>query len=271
MRPTPCPEVPLKCRGFTLIEMVVTLSVLGIVAGMVAVFVRAPIQAYADTSQRVALVDLADATLQRMAREVRTALPNSLRVGAAGSVVYLEFIATSGAGRYRASLAGDGSGNLLDFTGADTSFDILGPVPDVPSGAALVVMNLGSGSDADAYAGSNRAAISGLSGSVLSFASFLFPYESPARRFFVATGPVTYACDTAGGTLYRISGYAYGASQPTPPLGGSSALVVDQVAGCSFSFDALASRSGMLSMSLSLASGAESIRLFRQVAVDNAP
>lgn len=47
--------------------------------------------------------------------------------------------------------------------------------------------------------------------------------------------------------------------------------MVDQVAGCSFSFDALASRSGMLSMSLSLASGAESIRLFRQVAVDNAP
>jgi MSHA biogenesis protein MshO len=258
-------------RGFTLLEMVVTLSVLGIVAGMLAVFVRAPIQAYADTSRRVALADLADATLQRMSRELRTALPNSIRVTAAGTAVYLEFIATSGVGRYRAALAGDGSGNLLDFTGADTSFDILGPIPDVPAGSALVVMNLGSGSDADAYAGSNRAAITGLSGSVLSFSSFLFPYDAPSRRFFVATGPLTYVCDTATATLYRISGYAYAASQPTPPVGGSSALLVDQVAGCSFSFDALASRSGMLSMSLSLASGAESIRLFRQLAVDNAP
>ena len=40
-----------------------------------------------------------------MVRDLRQALPNSVRTTTSGSNVYLEFLLTSGGGRYRASFA----------------------------------------------------------------------------------------------------------------------------------------------------------------------
>ena len=272
MHPTRPPEQRSpREAGFTLIEAIVTMTVLAIVGGMIAVFLRTPIDAYTDTARRADLTDTADTALRRFDREIRTALPNSIRSAASGGVLYLEFLQTTGAGRYRIAATSPGVGNPLDFTAADTSFDILGSIPSVPGGAFLVVMNLGAGSGADAYAGDNRSTIASLSGSTLSFASFLFPVDSPAHRFFVVDTPVTYACNPAAGTLTRISGYTIAASQPTPPASGTVTLVADKVSACNFTYDAIASRTGMVSAFLTLTSGGESVRLFRQVAVSNAP
>ena len=187
------------------------MTVLAVVAGMIAVFLRAPIDAYVDTARRAELTDIADTALRRFDRDIRSALPNSIRVSSSGGVIYIEFLQTSGAGRYRAVAASTGISDPLDFTVSDSSFDILGTVPSVPSGAQLVVMNLGTGTGADAYAGDNRVTIGSVAGNKLNFASFLFPFDSPAHRFFVVEGPVSYACNAAAGTLSRYSGYAIAA------------------------------------------------------------
>ena len=39
-------------RGFTLIEAIIVIVITGILAGMVAVFIRAPIDAYVDSARR---------------------------------------------------------------------------------------------------------------------------------------------------------------------------------------------------------------------------
>ena len=53
-RPTTC-----KALGFTLIEMVMVIVITGIVAAMVAVFIRQPIDAYVATARRAELTVLA--------------------------------------------------------------------------------------------------------------------------------------------------------------------------------------------------------------------
>ncbi len=66
--------------GFTLIEMIVVIVITGIIAGVVAVFLKAPVQGYIDSARRAELTDIADTAIRRMARDVRTAVPNSVRV-----------------------------------------------------------------------------------------------------------------------------------------------------------------------------------------------
>jgi len=116
-----------RAGGFTLIEMIVVIVLTGIVVGMVAVFLRTPVQAYVDSAARAELSDAADIAVRRIAREVRRALPNSTRVTGGGTTV--EFIPTKSGGRYLAEEDNEGAG-YLDFTDStDRTFTVVGQMP----------------------------------------------------------------------------------------------------------------------------------------------
>ncbi len=88
---------PLReSKGFTLVEMIMVIVITGIIGGMVAVFLKAPIQQYIDVSRRADMTDIADTALRRIGRDVRLALPNSVQVHTSGSgtstVYYLDFL-----------------------------------------------------------------------------------------------------------------------------------------------------------------------------------
>ena len=264
-------------RGVTLIELVVVIVVTGIIAAGVAVFIQRPVEGYVDAGRRATLTDEADTALRRMTRDLRTALPNSVRVDPTGK--FVEFIETTGGARYRAEVDSGGGGNILDFTAADTSFDVIGSAPALAAGNQIVVYNLYStGTTSNAYFGDNRAALTSTSAPPVAIASTLFPASSPARRFHVVSGPVTYGC--TGGQLLRYSGYAYNAAQVAPPVGGSSAILAGNidVPSCSFSYasGSLGERTGTVSIilqinSVAAASTTERVRLFQQAQVSNAP
>lgn len=82
--------------GFTLLEAVVVIVITGIISAMVAL-IRAPVEGYIDSVARAELTDAADTALRRLTREVRTALPNSLREGPPGATC-IEFLPTLGGG-----------------------------------------------------------------------------------------------------------------------------------------------------------------------------
>ena len=271
----------LRECGVTLIEMVMVIVITGIIGVAIAVFLRRPVEGYVDAARRAELTDIADTALRRMTRDLRRALPNSIRVTAVGNATYLEYLQTSGGGRYRSDVASDGSGDPLDFTAADTSFDVLGPMPsNAAAGDLVVVYNLGAGSGTtDAYTGGNSSAIApgGISGSTITIASKLFPFPSPGKRFQTVSGPVTYLCDPDNGNLRRISGYAVTDPQPTniaaAPLSTApvNALLATSVTACSFVYTAVTQRAGSVALSLQIAQSGENVRLFQQVNISNVP
>jgi MSHA biogenesis protein MshO len=268
--------------GFTLVEAIVVMVITGILAGIMVLFIRRPVQSYVDSAARADMGDVAELALRRMARELHTALPNSIRVTTLGGLSLLEFIPTKAGGLYLA--VEDNAGvtlPALSFTNAGAlAFNIVGPVPAAPYGIAvsdsIVVYNLGAGiQDADAYAdasgtgNSNRAVVTLVNGSTISFvdpyrannnpfanaaAAGRIPNTSPTHRFNVTTEPVTFACvnDVVNGrgTLTRFWGYGFSASQVDPSTlkdaGGapraSSALMASNVLGCQFSVTSTANQ-----------------------------
>lgn len=276
-------------RGFTLVEMIVVIVITGIIGGIVAMFIKAPMQGYVDSARRAEMTDIADTALRRVNRDIRLALPNSVRVtGACGNApCFLEFLPAPGGGRYRAGAGG--TNDELDFSSADTSFEVLGPMPNAASavGAQIVVYNLGI-SGADAYAGNtllthNRRAVNGVAASSVNITSpSALPFDSPSHRFHVVTTPVTYACDGVG-TLWRYWGYTTQAVQPSTITGLNGltgmqrAPLATNVGNCRFTYDALvAQRTGLVTMSLSITEPNpggvdETITLYSAAHVSNEP
>ncbi|MBI5918897.1 MAG: type II secretion system protein [Nitrosomonadales bacterium] len=260
--------------GFTLVEMVLVITITGILGSMVAVFLRAPVQGYVDSARRAELTDIADTALQRMTRDLRQSLSNSLRVTGACNgtgACYLEFLPAKGGGRYRTEAPGD----VLDFTLADTSFEVLGPLPAIAAGDSVVIYNLGI-AGASAYANDNRAAYTSQAGSTLTVASKLFPFDSPGNRFQVINTPVTYLCDPANGTLRRYWGYAIQAAQPSstaaaPLATASNALLASNVSSCTFTYDTTSQRIGLVTLRLTVTESGESVTLYNAVHVNNIP
>ena len=281
---------PHRSAGFTLIEIVMVIVIIGIISGMVAVFVVKPVQGYIDTVQRAELTDSADVALRRLTRDVRLALPNSLRVMTSGGNHYIEFIMTSNGGRYRDSTDGSTAGNFLSWTSGNLTFDVLGPMPSNPALAVndyIVVNNSGTGyTPADAYAAAdpctncNRAKVSGISANVVTLATNPFagqspPLPSPNARFQVVPGgtkAVTYVCPiTTAGNLSRYANYGFNATQ-TIPTGSPSVLAAN--ATCTVDYTSIATvRNGLLYIELKLtdSTSGESVTLFQQIHVDNAP
>ena len=292
------PLHPLRrMAGFTLVEIIIVIVVTGILAAVVAIFIRAPVEGYFASVRRAELTDRADVALRRITRDVRLALPNSLRVSPPASngtdSFFIEFIMTSAGGRYRDPADGSTGGNFLNFANGSNNlqFDVHGTMPAMSNGDFIVVYNLGPGyAPADAYSGGNRATINAIAGNTVTLVSNPFltqspPLPSPQGRFQVVPAgvqAVSYRCRAAAlGPVERFANYGFLAAQPTPP-GGTPALLVDRNAAegtgatCLVSYaPAVGGRHGLLDIQLTLAAGqgvdAEIVTLQQQIRVDNAP
>lgn len=280
MRPIP---TDMRSAGFTLIEAVIVIAITGIIAGVVAVFIRAPLDAYFDSARRAEMTDIADTALRRMARDVRLALPNSVRVFSPdGSTFYVEFLQTRGGARYRQDDA--------CFAGTCSTLTAFGSItPEIAIAAnsdRIAIYNQynneagGCGpSDPSAYCGENTAVITGVSDAgsedILSFAAKTFPHASPANRLQIIEGPVSYVCTPGAGgtgTLRRYWGYAITPAQPTAFGGAANALLATRVSGCAFNYaPGVTERGGLLNMRISLEQASETVSLQSQVHVNNVP
>lgn len=262
-------------RGVTLVEMIVVIAITGILAAAVAVFIRRPVEGYIDAARRAELSDIADTALRRITRDLRTALPNSIRITTAGGNTYLEYLQSSGGGRYRSDVDSGGGGDPLNFAAADTTFNVIGPMPTLVAGDSIVIYNLNwdpAIATANAYVGDNRAAYASNTATTITLsAATLFPFASPGKRFQVVQYPVTYACES--GVLRRYWGYAISSAQPAPPAGGNSTQLATSVAACSFTYATTGSsaRTGVASLTLEISQAGESVRLFQQAHVNNVP
>jgi MSHA biogenesis protein MshO len=285
-----------RAAGMTLIELVVVITLAGICVTFMSMFIVQPIEAYTAETQRAALTDTADGALRMLSRDLRAALPNSLRVASSGSVVALEFLATVDGARYRDNGPFTDPTQSLNFTTAATAFATTVPfsqvtLPFTSSSDYFVIYNVGV-PGANAYAMSNvltpvitpvgttitiRAGSSTNAQLVTMSPGFQFAWGSPGKRIYLISGPVSYLCDTASGTLIRYSGYPIASTQLTSAAslvaaGASTGQVAANVGACTFSYTSgTATRVGMATLILRLVNGTQQVQLVHQVHLVNAP
>lgn len=292
-------------RGFTLVEAIMVIVITGIIAGMVAVFIKAPVESYIDMSRRAELTDVADTAVRRIARDIRLALPNSVRNPVDGDDKCVEFMPTKIGGRYRAAQTSAVTGDILNFTATDDSFDMLGLNSSLPSSEQIaandvvVVYNDGSTSG-NAYAGQNAIQVSPpaagdtagttkinfvVAGTKI-FDRKTLPSASPANRFQVLPSTeqvVSYDC-SSGNTLFRYSRditartteWTQPATCSAMTSGATAATLATNVTSCSIMYvppgtGTGVGRFGIVSISLGMTQADESVNLYHQVKVDNTP
>ena len=299
---------PPRFFGFTLIEAVVAITIMGIIAGIVAVFIVRPMQGYADLARRAELVEAAESALRRMARDLRIALPNAVRVTdpGTGASFAVEMLPILDAGKYNVNATPACS--RINVGNSTTEFGILAcfrnPVFTALFGAPstsyrLVINNrdesvytdtsvtspitpLGTAITINVHDASvSCAAAVGTCGTA-SFRHIInlgtahkFGTTSPNQRLFVVTTPVSYLCDTSAGTLTRYYNYAITATQPTTTaaftaLNASIALVTDHISTCNMTTTTSDIKNrGLATLTLGLSDEGETIRLVHQVQLDN--
>ena len=271
-------------RGFTLIELIMVIVILGAIGGTVAVFMKGPIDAYFASARRAALTDVADTAVRRIARDIHKALPNSLRP--TNNNQCIEFIPTRGGGRYRAATNSAGVGDILDFTTTDSSFDMLGTnsaLTDqaIRAGDFIAVYNLGI-TGSDAYAQTNTSPVLGVAGSILPNETKInltapptkFPLASGNNRFHVIPVEeqvVAYVCD--GAKQLRRTVRTLAQAQAGGLCAATGDILATNVSSCKFVYNGSdLQRNALVQMSITLTdSDGESVTLYHEVHADNTP
>lgn len=246
--------------GFTLVELVVVITVTAIIGGISSTFIRHSVMAYVNSEAYYELADRSDISLRRMSRDIRNALPNSVWVSPGGD--FVEFIPIKAGGRYS-----------QDGFGAN-SVTVLGTLPPIAVNDQLVIYNLGI-PGADAYNGDTIRTITQTPDPNLKkidFAGAAFTLASPASRFYVVKGAVAYVCDLPNRRLLMVSNIALPSAHPANFNGANASVVVGDVTGCSFTYsEGVMQRTGVMAVQLELSKNGGVARLLNLINVVNSP
>lgn len=258
--------------GFTLIEIIVSITLFSILAVVVVPFLRMPMTAYMDATQRAELTAELDASVAKMREDLSQAMPNSVRVRQVGTRQFLEFMPARAVGRYRAgaspglqqcsaTCSGAGNNDMLQFASCSEScFTALGPLQGAApvAGTDWVVVNpiATTGTPGtpgivsrDPYFGGATAPANGVKSRLQGYAPAtgmvtMTPHQFPTpptlskRQFYVVGTPVSYECNPITQQLIRYDGYAIATVQPTAFPAGNSARLASSVSACTFRYDA---------------------------------
>jgi MSHA biogenesis protein MshO len=283
-------------RGFTLVELIIVMVLIGVIAGILALQIRPAMQSYLAIRQRANLTSQADTALRRIIADVRTAVPNSLRYTPDGQNQCIEFVPTRDGGRFRTAAdyehASD-PGNPLTLENPKDTFDTLtGGLDDRYKDDYIFIGNVNG---SDVYDTTKSWQIKSIvtaakptqgQNTVTLTAPATLPAGYEGGRFVVipqGERAVTYTCSNAGldsngtgtgvGVIYRVTGYTPSktpaATCPTGP-----AILVAKVSDCSFLYrenQGATQQSGYLQLRLGLAEGGEAVRLTMGAHVENTP
>ena len=300
-------EQNINTTGYTLIELVITITLTAIIFSIVSVFIASPIKAYSDIAKRADLVNSAEVALKRIERDIHRSLPNSIRVKSIGNKWAIEMINIVEGVRYREKSLGSDP-EYLTFNSVDTEFSVWGIFRSAQLGNnnyRLVIYNIGTEgvSSDDPVPGTNVYAFANAvgpnppagthvitpstttvtlsnpstDGHVVLNPGFQFAFTSPYKRLYVVDTPISYICDPNEGTITRFINYPITNIQPIDPLTtplntAQGDLLANHTTACSFQYQPGTSRrGGITTIAITIAKGSEQIRLLQQVSVSNAP
>ena len=269
-------------RGFTLVEMVVAISISAMVVLFVAMFLAAPLGAFEAQSRRNQMVGDITAAWPRMQDDLSKALPNSVRTHVNGNYVVIEMLKVAGVTRYTSALGG----NNFDAAGTVNGvFRGAGLVPNPPAATAYF-FSVNPGQSVYTLGNSMvrtpvQWTTTGTGAGVVTLTTPpAFAFGSPRNRAYLVSGPVTYLCDlrAAQRTLRRYEGYALAAAQtsrdaPNEFAAGTNTLIARGVTGCRFdaSDQNLTNKAQTVSVLLTTTSNNDTVTLLHEARSEYVP
>ena len=261
----------MRARGFTLIELVIAITISSIVLVFATMFIGAPVGAYETHSRRAALVADTSGAWPRMETDLRAALPNSLRTRRNGSYVVLEMLGVMDVARYKTPVTtfpmttagvyrGAGLPQYLSVNPGADAYTLTGSV--APATNITITPN--------AVTEENQVSVN---------PAPVFT-DSPRHLVYFVSGPVTYLCDEGLGTLRRYGNYTMAANQAardTPgeltAAGAAVTLVTQGITACNFSLPATLSttQSQTVSVRLTTTRNGDSITLLHSSRAEYVP
>ncbi|TQV71984.1 type II secretion system protein [Aliikangiella marina] len=263
-----------KQQAFSLLELIIVITITAILAISLTSLTEYSITGYIDAKDRNQLSQSAKWTTERIAREAREALPQSIRVNVNAGVHCVEFMNIVNGSTYL----------NLPSNGAITSFNAVEFDINFSAGLIVAIMPI---NPTDIYS------VAGTLGDVASIVDLgnqsqinltgptTFSRRSPQDRFYLLTTPISFCLDDTNGQLTRYSGYPIALAQPTPPAAGNSELIAEnyRANGTVFNYQAgTLSRAGLLQINFqmqnrnrNLAGNEEAFDVFHEVHIRNVP
>lgn len=266
---------PKQNSGFTLVELILVIVLLGIVGVTITTLYSKTIQGYLEGEARITMSATARQSLDRVGREVREAMPASVRVNATQDCV--EFVPIVGATRY-INLPTTQPQNTLTFVEPDASTEISG-LNTTNLYVMVIPLNQNEVYNTSGHFG-QIASFTKLGGNETQAnltANTRFNRKSPQQRLFFVRQPVSI-CVT-GGNLNRYTNYGFNIAQPAIGAMGAATLLLNRlllnnngtpINPFSYSPGTL-SRSGLLLINFVVEGRNESINLEHEVHVRNIP
>ena len=217
-----------KNQGFTLLEMVLVITLLGVLGSGIASLWQMTAQVYVDSAEHLRMSSAGRLAIARVTREVREALPRSVRVTSDGRCVEFVPIVTASTYLNLPTPTSPAQFDAVQFDYAPISgrddYVVIYPETenDIYNTASTSSVRLQSVSAASA----------GIMQVNLANAHFFEAPGSPRQRFFIIAPPVSFclvASDTSTADLYRYTDYGFMVNQPTSDTLGSGDLLLQSV------------------------------------------
>ena len=268
-----------KQKGFTLVELIIVIVLLGIIGGFTFNYLGFGVRIYSDAVGREQATSQARFALQRMSVELKNSLPRSVQVLDNGRCI--EFMPIQTSGQYLDIPLADASGT--DFVAIMPA----GNVSNLPNAFLFVFAN-----ELEFIYGASplrRKTIDSVSVNTpangLMTVAFdtaetpsYFAAQSIGRRYYVSNGPTRWCFNTSNNSLERYAGYSLANAGAFPLLGVIPQVmaidVVNPVAEPPFKvFEATLTRNNIVQIDLRLERGntGEPLQLTREVFIPNVP
>ncbi len=212
-------KYPNRAGGFTLVELIIVIVLLGIIGTFSFSYLGFGAKIFSDSVARDQLLNQSRFAVERLSRELRNALPRSVRVKASDQQRCIEFVPIISSSSY-VQIPRPGASSSVPFIGVT-------PVTDqnpnnvgralfvyVTNPALIYGTNSPRRKTITAEATQVTTNNPGLTEFSFTGTTTTFPTGSPARRFFITEQPVSW-CVSATGNLERFEQYGFLATQPS--------------------------------------------------------
>jgi MSHA biogenesis protein MshO len=205
-------------QGFTLIELIVTIVLIGILGTGISSFIGSTTKGMVDTAERSQVATIAWLVSENLSRHLRHALPNSVRISGDGSCIeYIPIYA--GTDYLNAPVAVSASQfEVIPFSNVPTGFNfgVQSLRVAIYPNTSTSLYNLSATSVISSQVSQLSTGSTANAQNLQLSASHQFPTDSPSKRLFLVEQPVMFCFQP--GLLYRYDSYGFNSSFSTSGL-----------------------------------------------------